>query len=207
MPINISLEDCRVLVVGGGGVALRKIDNLLDYNSGITVVALDVTDKIDYYATSGKLTLEKRSYKPSEAADYGLVISACDDRAVNEQVFNDCKSAGVLVNVVDNPALCTFIFPAVVKRDHLSVSVSTDGRAPFLAGHLRGILDDIFPKHWSKISAFAHAFRKKVQARYKDDAQKKLVCFERFLSADWNAIIKMKSPEEIEAELDSMLVD
>ncbi|MFH1892161.1 MAG: bifunctional precorrin-2 dehydrogenase/sirohydrochlorin ferrochelatase [Candidatus Zixiibacteriota bacterium] len=207
LPINVSLEDCRVLVVGGGGIALRKIDNLLDYNSDITVVAPEVTDKIDYYATSGRVKLEKRNYSPSEAADYGLVISACDDRAVNEQVFEDCKFAGVLVNVVDNPALCTFIFPAVVKREHLAVSVSTDGKAPFLAGHLRGILDDIFPKHWGKISTYAHTFRKKVQARYKDDAQKRLECFERFLSADWNAIIKMKSPDEIESELNNMLND
>ena len=206
MPINISLEDCRVLVVGGGDVALRKIDNLLNYNSDITVVSPEVTDKIDYYATSGKIKLEKRKYNASEATNYSLVISACDDRAVNEQVFKECKSAGVLVNVVDNPGLCTFIFPAVVKREHLAVSVSTDGKAPFLAGHLRGILDDIFPKHWGKISTHAHTFRKKVQARYKDDPQMRLQCFERFLSADWKTIIKMKTPEEIESELDSMLV-
>lgn len=205
MPINVSLEDCRVLVVGGGGVALRKIDNLLDYNSDITVVAPEVTDKIGYYAESNRIKLEKRNYKPPEASEYGLVISACDDRAVNEQVFEDCKSAGVLVNVVDNPKLCTFIFPAVVKREHLAVSVSTDGKAPFLAGHLRGILDDIFPKHWGRISKYAHTFRNKVQDRYKDDAQKKLECFERFLAADWLTIIKMKSPEEIENKLEEML--
>jgi siroheme synthase-like protein len=207
MPVNVSLQDCPVLVVGGGAVALRKIDNLLNYESDITVVAPEVTDKIEYYVSSGRVKLERRNYQQSEASNYGVVISACDDRAVNEQVYEDCKQAGVLVNVVDNPSLCTFIFPAVVRRDHLSVAISTDGKAPFLSGHLRIILEDIFPKHWGKISQHAHAFRKKVQAYHKDDEHKKVECFERFLAADWQSIIKMKKPEEIEAELDRMLID
>jgi siroheme synthase-like protein len=205
IPVCVSLKGSRVLVVGGGNVALRKIDHLLDYDTEVTVIAPEVVDKIRYYADSGKLTLESREYRSPEASQYRIVISACDDKSVNEAVFGDCVNSGTLVNIVDNPELCSFIFPAVVKRDHLTISVSTDGRAPFLSSYLRILLEDIFPTHWNKIARYAHVFRKMVQDRHDHDSEAKAACFERFLAADWKTIIKSKSKEEIERELEEML--
>jgi len=205
MPINISLENRRCLVVGGGGVALRKIETLLEYESDITVIAPEPDDKIEYFARKGELKLEKREYKSPEASDYGMIISASDKKDVNIQVSKDCRDAGALVNVVDNPSLCDFIFPAVVKRDILSVAVSTDGQAPFLAGQLRLILEDIFPKRWKKIAAYASKFRKKAIARWRGQPEKKAQCYNRFVEVDWQTTLKQKSEEEIEALLDDLV--
>jgi siroheme synthase-like protein len=204
MPISISLEKRSCLVVGGGDVALRKIETLLEYNSDIKVVAPKPIDKIEYFADKGKLKLEKREYKSPEASGYGLVISASDDKDVNQQVSEDCGNAAVPVNVVDNPTLCDFIFPAVIRRDILSVAVSSDGKAPFLSGQLRLILEDIFPQRWNKIAALASRFRKRVLARWRGQPEKKAQCYNRFLQADWKTILKDKSDTEIEEELERM---
>lgn len=206
MPIGISLKGRRCLVVGGGNVGLRKIENLLDYDCRITVVAPEPVKKIEYFAEKGGLTLEKRDYRPPEASEYGLVISASGDKAVNERVAEDCGKAGVPVNVVDNPPLCTFIFPAVVKRDSLSVSILTDGQAPFLAGNLRMILEEIFPDRWKKIIKLAGYFREKVRQRWPKDPRKQGACYGQFVSADWVEILKKKKKDdEIEGVLEGML--
>jgi siroheme synthase-like protein len=204
MPISISLEKRSCLVVGGGDVALRKVETLLGYQSDITVVAPKPIGKIEYFAEKGKLKLEKREYISGEASRYGLVISAADDKDVNRQVSEDCRKSGAPVNVVDNPPLCDFIFPAVIRRNILSVAISTDGKAPFLTGQLRLILEDIFPERWNKIAALASQFRKKVMARWSGQPEKKAECYSRFLQADWKTILKEKSEKEIAEELERM---
>jgi uroporphyrin-III C-methyltransferase/precorrin-2 dehydrogenase/sirohydrochlorin ferrochelatase len=207
MPINISLENRRCLVIGGGDVALRKVETLLEYESDITVIAPEPNDKIEYFAKKGELKLEKREYRSPEASDYGIVISASNQKDVNARVSEDCRKAGVPINVVDNPPLCDFIFPAVVKRDILSVAISTDGQAPFLAGQLRLILEDIFPNRWKKIAGYAAKYRKKVMARWRGQSEKKAQCYNRFVQVDWQTILKEKSDDEIEALLDDLVED
>ncbi len=207
LPINVSMKTHPILVVGGGNVALRKIENLMDFETDITVVAPDVLDRIEYYASKNMLKLERRPYQSPEAAKYGLVVSASDDEALNRQVYNDCADANVLVNVVDNPPLCTFIFPAMLKRDALSVAVSTDGKAPFLAAHLRLILENVFPDHWKKIVDLAGMYRKRVQEKFPGDEHIKprFAALDRFLQADWKTLIKGKNDEQLWAELDRLI--
>ena len=206
MPVSISMKDRKCLVVGGGRVALRKVETLLDYEAEITVIAPEVVDKIDFYAEKGVIKLEKRPYKSPEGALFGLVISASDDNELNKQVHDDCQSAGIPVNVVDNPPLCDFIFPAVVRRGCITVAVSSDGKAPFLSGHLRFIMENMFDeKRWNKIAAYAAQFRKKVQNRWPDDSDKKTGCYSRFLDTDWKDLVNEKSDEEIEKMMDEMI--
>lgn len=205
MPVSVALTGRPCLVVGGGQVALRKIETLLDYDSDVTVVAPEVHDKVQYFADSGKIKLEKREYRSPEAKDYRLVISACDAMEVNRRVSDDCRAAGVLVNVADQPALCDLIFPAVVRRDCLTAAISTDGKAPFMAGHLRVILEDIFPAHWKKLMPLSARFRKMVQERWPGDVHQKTVCYSQFLEADWKNLLKEKDPDVVEAELERML--
>jgi len=207
LPINVAVKYFPVLIVGGGKVALRKIENLIDFNVDITVIAPEISDKIEYHATKGRIKLEKRPYQSPEASKYGLVISAANDEDVNRQVYNDCHDNNILVNVVDNPALCTFIFPAMMKRDNLSVAISTDGKAPFLAAHLRLIMENLFPNHWSKIARLAADYRNKVHQRWggEEFIQQRFAALDRFLQADWKQLIKIKSDDELQNELDQLL--
>jgi len=205
MPINISLADRACLVVGGGNVAHRKINTLLDYECKITVVAPDAISQVKYFAEREFVKLELRPYKSPEAASYGIAIAASDDMSLNKQVYKDCKSAGVPINVVDKPKLCDFTFPAVLKRDCLTIAVSTDGKAPFLAGRLRMIMETVFPDRWKKIARIAADYRKQVLRHWKDNPDQKVECYNRFLNADWKAILGEMTDQEIQEEITRMI--
>ena len=205
MPVSVALTDRPVLVVGGGKVALRKIEIIMEYGARVTVVAPEADDKVKYFGESGKITLHLRDYQSPEAGDYYMVIGASDDMEVNRRVSDDARAAGKLVNAVDAPALCDVIFPAVVRRDTLTAAISTDGKAPFMAGHIRKILEDIFPPHWKKLMQQAAKFRTKVQERWPDDQHMKTVCYTQFLEADWKSLLKEKDKSLVEAEIEKML--
>lgn len=205
MPIAMSMTDRSCLVVGGGKIALRKIEMLLNYEPDITVIAPKVDDKIQYFGDSNKVTLKKREYKSPEASMYSLVISASNDDEVNKTVAKDCREAGIPVNVVDNPTLCDFIFPATLRRGILTVSVSSDGKAPFFSSNVRKILEDIFPQHWNKLADLAADFRKLAGEKYPNDAKMRDICFEKFLAADWKELLKKKDPKVIKQEMEAML--
>ncbi len=200
LPIGISLKNKTCLVVGGGEVAERKIDTLLEYDSTVTVVAPETTEKIAYWAERSRIELHKRGYESPEASKYGLVISACDDAEVNKAVYADAHAASVPVNVVDNPPLCDFIFPATLKRDCLSVTVSSDGKAPFLSRYLRLVLEEIFPERWNKIAKYAGEFREMVMTEGPKDQTKKTIALDNFLAADWPALVK-KDVSVVESEM------
>jgi siroheme synthase-like protein len=206
MPINIDMTNRKCLVVGGGNVALRKVESLLKYEDcSVTVVAPEVADKLQYYAERNRIKLEKRPYKSPEAIDFGLVIAATDDTAVSQEVYDDCRTHGVLVNVADVPKLCEFTFPAVLQRDCLTVAISTDGKAPFMSSHLKAILDTIFPEHWNKLMGLAAEFRTRVLKALPRDFEARTRCFERFVNADWKTMLHDMSSEEISLELDRMI--
>jgi siroheme synthase-like protein len=205
MPISLSVKNRPCLVVGGGPVALRKVENLMDYDVEITVVASEVHEKLEYHAERGRIVLEKRDYRSPEAGAYGLVISASDDGALNRRVYDDAQGAGTLVNVADDPLHCDFIFPAVLRRDCLTAAISTDGKAPFMSGHLRLVLENIFPQHWTRLMKLAVTFRNRVRERWADDPEKKNVCYTEFLEADWKTMLKEMNEDELDKELNRMM--
>jgi siroheme synthase-like protein len=205
MPVSLTMKGRRCLVVGGGKVALRKVETLLDYDTEITVIAPEMEKKLQYHGEKGRIKIEKREYRSPEASRYDMVISCIDEKKLNRKVYDDCKAAGVPINVADEPSLCDFIFPAVVRRDCLTASISTDGKAPFMSAHLSLILGTIFPEHWEKLMRHAAIFRKKVQERWSKDPEKKVACYGKFLDADWKSVLKKSSEEEIENMLDEML--
>ena len=133
-PANLLLTGQSVLVVGGGPVAVRKVEALLEAGARVTVVAPAAAASI---VEQPDVTWLRRGYRPPEAGSYRLVVTATNDPAVNAQVARDCEAANVFVNSADDPANCTFTLPSVARREHLQVTVSTDGRSPALARWLR----------------------------------------------------------------------
>lgn len=144
-PVNLVVEGRRCLVVGGGRVAVRKVDGLLACGAVVHVVAPHIDPSLK--ARAG-VTFEERPYRPGEAADYRLVVTAADDPEVNHAVFTDGEAAGVWVNSADDPANCSFTLPSIVRRGPLMVTVSTGGHSPALASWLRDRLAaDIGPEY------------------------------------------------------------
>jgi len=161
-PVTLNLQGRRCLVVGGGAVALRKVEGLLSEGAKVTVVSPRPIPPIMDLASKTVIGLESRGYWPGEASGYSLVFAATDDREANRKVFEDAKAAGVWVNVADDPALCTFHLPARLQRGDLLVAVSTAGRAPFAARRLRELLEKRFGPGWAEWVKAAARFRKTV---------------------------------------------
>lgn len=139
--VNLDLTGERVLVVGGGGIASRKVAGLLRAGAAVTVVAPSAVAEL---AEDPDVRWHRRPYRRGEAASYRLVITATDDPAVNAQVARDGRAANVFVNSADDPANCSFTLPAVVQRGDLQVAISTNGRSPAMSKWVRQQLEAQF---------------------------------------------------------------
>jgi len=128
------------------------------------VVAPEPILAIERLAEEGRIDLERRPYAEGEAAAYSLVIAATDDREVNRQVFEDAEAAGVWVNVVDDPPLCTFHLPARVQRGNLQIAIASEGQAPFAVRRLRKLMEVHFGHAWSEWMDAAARFRLKIRS-------------------------------------------
>jgi precorrin-2 dehydrogenase/sirohydrochlorin ferrochelatase len=146
--VNLLVAGRACLVVGGGTVALDKVDGLLDAGAVVTVVAPEVTPEL---AERTGITVEQRPYRSGEAADHRLVIVATDDPAVNAEVAADAEAAGVWVNAADDIDNCTFTLPARVRRGDLLLTVSTGGRSPGLASWVRRRLEAEYGPEWAPL--------------------------------------------------------
>jgi uroporphyrin-III C-methyltransferase / precorrin-2 dehydrogenase / sirohydrochlorin ferrochelatase len=163
-PVMLGLAGRRVLVVGGGEVALRKIEGLLAEGARVTVTAPEVAPGIEALAARGEVELRRRSCGEGDAAGFALVFAATDDRAVNARVSAEAEAAGIWVNVADDPELCTFHLPARVQRGALQLAVASRGGAPFVVRRLRQMLERRFGAEWSEWIDAAASFRSEVRA-------------------------------------------
>lgn len=146
-PVQLVVRDRSALVVGAGKVACRKIAGLVRAGAAVTVVAPDIHPDIAAMAVE---TVE-RPYEQGEAARFQLVITCTDDPHVNRQVFRDADAAGVWVNSADDPVNCSFILPSVARQGDLTVTVSTNGRSPALAGWLRRRFEAEFDERYDRL--------------------------------------------------------
>ena len=160
----LSLRGRPALVVGGGEVALRKVEGLLAEGARLTVVSPEVVEGIDDLARRGELTLDRRPYRSGDVAGFALVFAATDDRAVNGRVFADARDAGIWVNVADDPEYCTFHLPARVQRGALQLTVASHGGAPFVTRRLRQLLERRLGAEWSEWMDAAARLRQSVRA-------------------------------------------
>ncbi len=160
-PIVVRLASRSVLVVGGGRVALRKVQGLAAAGAVVTVIAPAVLDEL---ASIEGVRVHRRAYERGDAAGHLLVIAATDDPAVQQQVFDEGERLGVLVNSADDPDRCSFILPAVERRGPVIVAVSTQGRSPAVAGHLRDLLAAALPDDLEELVEAARRRRDDIHA-------------------------------------------
>jgi siroheme synthase-like protein len=131
--LALKLEGRPCLVVGGGPVGARKAASLVASGAIVTVVSPELCEDL----ADLPVRLERRRYRPGEAAGYRLVIAATGDPSIDGQVYADADGAGVFVNAADDPAACSFYMPAVTRVGPVSVGVSTAGVSPWLAGWVK----------------------------------------------------------------------
>ncbi|PWU25708.1 uroporphyrinogen-III C-methyltransferase [Pseudomonas sp. RW407] len=173
LPLFHVLRGRRALLVGGGEVALRKARLLDSAGAVLRVVAPQVHSELRELVEQGAGELLERRYAEGDLADCVLAIAATDDEPLNAQVSRDAHARGVPVNVVDAPALCSVIFPAIVDRSPLLVAVSSGGDAPVLARLLRARLETWIPATYGQLAGLASRFREAVKRRLPDLQQRR----------------------------------
>jgi len=162
-PLFVELKEKKCVVVGGGGVALRKLEILLQFGANPIIVAPEMSSSIEELGCQGKISITKKEYSRQYIDGAFLVIAAASEREVNENVFRDAQQSNIPVNVADDPGKCTFIFPSVVKRGDLVIGISTSGKYPALSKKIRKTIEEVFPDEYSGILNLLADFRYKVR--------------------------------------------
>jgi uroporphyrin-III C-methyltransferase/precorrin-2 dehydrogenase/sirohydrochlorin ferrochelatase len=159
LPVFLRLEDAPALVVGGGGVAARKIDWLLKARARVTVAAPELLPELAERVRRGELAHLAGPFEPVQLARVALVVAASDDRDANAAVSRAARERQIPVNVVDSAELSTFIFPAIIDRSPIVVAVSSAGAAPVLARLVREQIEALLPARLGALARFLGARR------------------------------------------------
>jgi uroporphyrin-III C-methyltransferase/precorrin-2 dehydrogenase/sirohydrochlorin ferrochelatase len=171
LPIFAKINNKLCLVVGGGEVALRKAGVMLEAGAKVRVVAPEIVPAL---ANLPGVIAVKARFEAAHLDGVMLAIAATNDRAVNQQVSELAHTRNIPVNVVDDPALCSFIMPAILDRSPLMVAFSSGGASPVLTRMLRGKLETLIPQNYSRLAAFAERFRELVKARVTNPAKRRI---------------------------------
>ena len=173
-PVFVKLKDQDCLVVGAGEIAARKIELLARADAKITVIAQHISPQVASLAESCRLTVLQKAFAPTDLHRFRLVVSATDNKETNLLVAKTAGEQNILVNVVDNPELCSFIFPAIIDRSPIIAAVSSGGAAPVLARLLRAKIESIIPPAYGRLAQLAEKFRADVKTHIKVPAQRRV---------------------------------
>ncbi len=164
-PVLIDLRGKKVLVVGGGNVARRKIDSLIEYGADVHVISKELTPELQQYRDEGKVTFIAQEFSEDSLQDTFLTIAATSDPQLNHKISDMAKKRGVLVNAVDQPSDCSFIVPSILKRGDLLIAVSTSGKSPALAKRIRQRLASRFGNEYGSFLQMMGKIREEVLLR------------------------------------------
>ncbi|MBB3046393.1 uroporphyrin-III C-methyltransferase/precorrin-2 dehydrogenase/sirohydrochlorin ferrochelatase [Litorivivens lipolytica] len=173
LPLFTRVAGADCLVVGGGTVALRKAGALERAGARVTAVAPEVADSLKSLCLNSGGRVIERGFQANDLDGVMLVIAATDDESVNRAVSDAARQRNVLVNVVDQPELCSVILPSIVDRSPLIIAVSSGGRSPVLARLLRARLESVIPASYGKLTELVGDFRDKVRQRIPDFNQRR----------------------------------
>jgi uroporphyrin-III C-methyltransferase/precorrin-2 dehydrogenase/sirohydrochlorin ferrochelatase len=173
LPIFFDIKAKNCVVVGGGGIAARKVALLKQAGGNVTVVAPKLGNELQAQVKNGELRYIARAFQDDDLADCVLAIAATDDEAINRQVSVQAQACNIPVNVVDSPALCSFILPSIVDRSPVQIAVSTGGASPVLARLLRSRLENCTPAAYGRLAQLVESFRPQVKTRFSTVEQRR----------------------------------
>jgi precorrin-2 dehydrogenase/sirohydrochlorin ferrochelatase len=205
-PVYLNLKGKRVLVVGGGEVAERKVAALLDTGASIVVVSPEVTPRLASLANANLIDLHKRPYSKGDCNGAALVLSAIDDPQVSRAVFEEASNSEILVNTADQPALCDFIMPAVVRRGDLTIAISTGGTSPALAARLRGKFSRMLGPEYARLVTLLAEARPEIRRRIRAERDRKALHY-RILDSDIISCLKKNDTDAAQQRLRQIIED
>ena len=147
LPIFMKIEENNCIVVGGGNIALQKIEQLICSRAKVTVIAPEISKSIKALPVNSI----NRKYQTRDIEKSHLIIAATNDNKVNHKIYSDANKRGIPVNVVDQPDLCSFYMGSVYQDGDLKVAISTNGKCPSFGKYLRDHISNFSKGMWGKV--------------------------------------------------------
>jgi len=195
-PVYIDISKRKCVVAGGGDVAERKVERLLECGARVVVIGNELTPNLEAMKNEEKISHIPDNYKNDYIEGALLVIGATDRDEINERIYRDSKERGILVNIVDDPAKCDFIVPSVFQQGDLSIAISTGGKSPALARNLREELEQRYGHEYRILLNIMGDIRGKIISRGEpSDENRKL--FESVLNSDILQHIREKNWDKV----------
>lgn len=203
-PAYLDVNNRNCIVVGGGQVGTRKVGTLLSCGANVTVISPEATETLEQMAANGDIVLKRRAYKSSDLDAAFLVIGATDNQPVNKQIHHDAEAAQRLCNIADQPELCNFVLPSIINRGDLSIAISTAGKSPAFAKHLRRQLQSQFgPEHGDLLELMGAIRSQLLATEHAPEAHKPL--FEALIQGGLLDLVKKKDINNINKLLAKVL--
>lgn len=160
LPVQISLENKKILLIGGGKIAFRRLQYLLEFTKNIEIISLEFSQKIEGLIKKNSLKYEKKAFENESINSFDIVVCAVDDLKLQEKLFEKSREFRVLYNCVDFPSFCDFTFPSYIKKGDLTISISTQGNSPAISKYLRIYLESKIPNSITQFLEDMKAYRK-----------------------------------------------
>jgi precorrin-2 dehydrogenase/sirohydrochlorin ferrochelatase len=203
-PITLNVAGRTCVVVGGGAVAARKVDALLAAGADVVVVSPELSHPLAGRYTAGEIKHRPRGFEPADLDAALLAIAATDAPEVNAAVSEAAQARGILVNVVDEPELCSFFVPAVVRRGDVMITVSTGGSSPALARRIREKLQEQYGDEYAAFADLLGELRPRVLADVPTEADRRRL-WREMLDSDALALLAAGDPDGARQALEAIL--
>ncbi|VUT04161.1 Siroheme synthase [Klebsiella huaxiensis] len=204
LPIFAELKDRPVLVIGGGEIAARKITFLLRAAAKVQIVADALISELAEKVERQEIQWRATAFAEQQLDDVFLVIAATEDDELNQRVFAAANARYRLVNVVDNQALCSFVFPSIVDRSPLMVAISSSGKAPVLSRILREKIEALLPTNLGRMAEAASYWRHHIKNHLKTTAERRRF-WERVFTGRFASLMLAGNKAEAEKALEEEL--
>jgi len=159
-PLFLDISGKSCIVIGGGKIAERKVAMLLKFNAQVKVISPKINGALSKLLKSGKIAVIEREYKDGDLDGASLVFAATNKKDINVRIKKEAAMKGILVNVVDDPVLCDFIVPSIVKKGPIVIAISTSGVLPSLSKKLRKEISEYITEDYIKYVNIVGYFRK-----------------------------------------------
>lgn len=203
-PIMIDIENKPCLIIGGGKVAYRKINELLKYKAKIYLISKEVNEDIQRLINENQITFLAKDYSNVFLEEIFFVIAATNNKELNKKVLEECNKKNLLVNSVDNPKESSFIQPSKIKNRDIIVSVSTSGKSPILSKIIRDKVANIIDDSYSEYLEILGEFREKALVKINNEEDRKEFFF-RITREEYLNVIKEYGREFVYKKINEIL--
>ena len=197
-PIALKLDGRHCVVIGGGGIAERKVAALLECDAKVTVVSPEATELLSEQAASGEIVWQRKCFEENDLDGAMLVIASTDKTEVNQAVYEACQARNIWVNVVDVPEFCDFNVPATINRGDFQIAINTSGACPTFSGKIRRDLEERYGPEYGLYLELLRKYRLAVM-EVVEDMQDRKVTINEFIDGPALALLAAGKTEQAEA--------